>query len=85
MLLEVCLDAFDRLNEAKSLVDELGILIGDNHIKNPATIVEKEARNGYLAAWSKLGIEMEPPEEVGRPTDNRELKWGNIVKKKQTM
>jgi P27 family predicted phage terminase small subunit len=85
-LLEVGLDAFDRLIEAKKAVDEHGILLRtkwDTLIKNPATIVEKETRNGFLAAWKHLGIEMEPPQEVGRPTDSRELKWGEMVNRKK--
>ena len=51
--------------------------------ENPALKIEKEARSGFLQAWRQLGIETDV-KEVGRPTDDRELKWKrelNVVKK----
>lgn len=43
---------------------------------HPAASVMKSARDGFLQAMRLLGISLEV-RDVGRPTDDRELKWRN--------
>lgn len=43
---------------------------------HPAVSAMKTARDGFLAAWKTLGIGIEV-RDVGRPTDERELKWAS--------
>ena len=87
ILLKVMFEAYDRLQGARKEIKGRGMIIAHPETgflrENPALKIEKEARSGFLQAWRQLGIETDV-KEVGRPTDDRELKWKrelNVVKK----
>lgn len=70
LILRVALESFDRLNEARALVERDGAVIKDrfgNLKAHPALCTEKEARLGLLRAWRQLGLDVEPPGPIGRP------------------
>jgi P27 family predicted phage terminase small subunit len=70
LVLQVALEAYDRLCQARRLIDTEGIIITDpsgRRRAHPALMVEKEARLGLLRAWRQLGLDVEPPGPVGRP------------------
>jgi P27 family predicted phage terminase small subunit len=70
LVLQVALEAYDRLCQARQLVDGEGVVIVDpsgRRRAHPALAVEKEARLALLRAWRQLGLDVEPPGPVGRP------------------
>jgi len=69
-ILKTALEAYDRLQAAREVVKEHGLIIKDPSRRlraNPALKIEKEARSGFLRAWKQLGIDEEPPGPMGRP------------------
>lgn len=75
MVLRTALEAFDRLNEARAIVQREGMIVttaksGAKH-QHPAMQIEREARTQLLAAWKQLGLDIEPPGPVGRPVGRR--------------
>lgn len=70
LVLRQALEAFDRLNQARELIDHEGIVVTDpsgRRRAHPALAVEKEARLALLRAWRQLGLDVEPPGPIGRP------------------
>ena len=69
-LLEIALLSLDRINQARENIEKNGLMIetptGFDR-PNPAVKVEQDYINRFLNAWSKIGLDMEPPREVGRP------------------
>ncbi len=64
VLLEVALQALDRLEEARALIAAEGLTSGKpgGLVRlHPALKVEKEARAGFLMAWRALGLGLDPP------------------------
>ena len=63
LVLRIGLEAFDRLQDARRILDEDGLTIsmgkgeGARILKHPALEVEKNARSGFLQAMRLLGIE----------------------------
>ena len=41
----------------------------------------KESGAAFRQAWRLLGVKLSPPKDVGRPTDDRELGWEDLIKK----
>lgn len=77
LVLRQALEAFDRLNQARELIDREGIVVTDPSGRkraHPALAVEKEARLALLRAWRQLGLDVEPPGPVGRPAGG--VKYG---------
>jgi P27 family predicted phage terminase small subunit len=76
-ILKTGLEAFDRMNTARKLIEKHGLVYvtnTQNLRKNPACDLECKARTGFLAAFRQLGLEV-PDEEKrrpGRPITN----WG---------
>jgi len=70
-LLERAAECVDRLVAARAAIAEHGeVLIGPSGkpCLNPATKLEKEARDGFLAAMRMLNLDTEPPRpRPGRP------------------
>jgi P27 family predicted phage terminase small subunit len=69
-VLRIALESFDRLQEARRVIDKEGMILVDGKGKkyaHPALAVEKESRTGLLRAWRQLGLDLEPPQPVGRP------------------
>lgn len=60
LLLHEALKSYDRMAQARRIVDKLGLLVKDRFGQaraNPAAQVEKDARAGFLSAMKLLGIE----------------------------
>lgn len=73
LVLKTGLEAYDRLQQAKSLIDRDGPVIetktaaGDvKMMKHPALEAEKTARSGLLQAFRMLGIDFESSHVSGR-------------------
>lgn len=70
LILKVALEAYDRLQEARRILDAVGCTYTTGtgfEREHPLVKIEKEARNGFLAAWRMLNLDIEPPGETGRP------------------
>lgn len=70
LVLQVALESYDRLVQARSLIDEEGIVVTDPSGRkraHPALAVEKEARLALLRAWRQVGLDVETPGPMGRP------------------
>lgn len=64
IVLKTALEAYDRLNAARETIDREGVSYRTDtgYIReNPALKVEKQARDGFLAAWRMLNLGLEPP------------------------
>jgi hypothetical protein len=70
LLLETVMQAFDRMHEARALIESHG---GDadrfGQLRaNPATVIERDSRTGMLAALKALSRDLEPLRDgPGRP------------------
>ena len=74
LILRVALEAFDRLQVARKVLDAEGLTIENatntgvvKIQKHPALDAEKNARSGFLQAMRMLGLEVEQPGAIGRP------------------
>ena len=71
-ILAVAAESLDRAAEARAAIKKYGVLItpkgGGMARQNPATRVEKDALTMFLRAHSALGLDVETPGQVGRPT-----------------
>lgn len=65
-------ECLDRLREAQAAVEKTGALVPDRYgsLKlNPGLALEKDARNGMLAALKQLNCDLEPLRDgPGRPS-----------------
>ena len=69
-LLEICCQSYDRIQEARREIEEHGVVLlspTGNQKANPALRIEHDATNRFLQAWRQLGLDAEPPKDVGRP------------------
>jgi hypothetical protein len=69
-LLTTAAECLDRMREAQAEIDQHGVLLSDrygNQKLNPACSLEKDARNGFLAAIKSLNLDLEPLKSPGRP------------------
>jgi hypothetical protein len=63
LTLEVALQAFDRMGEARTLIAKDGPVIQDRFNRpkvHPATFLERDSRNAMLAALKQLNLGIEP-------------------------
>lgn len=70
LILKVALEAYDRLQSAKATIDIEGSTLKTptGHVKpHPCLAIEKESRNGFIAAIRLLNLNIEPAGEIGRP------------------
>jgi hypothetical protein len=77
-LLERAAECVDRLVAARAAIAEHGEVIttaGGKPVLNPACKLEKEARDGFLAAMRMLNLDTEPP----RPRPGRPAKIGGYA------
>jgi phage terminase small subunit len=65
LLLQVALEAYDRLTQARETIERDGLVV-DGRL-NPACQAEKDSRIALLRAWRQLSLDVEPPGPVGRP------------------
>jgi P27 family predicted phage terminase small subunit len=76
--LRVVCEAYDRLQDARRLIDKEGVTYTTKtgfKREHPALKIEKEARTGFLAAWRLLKLGDVDP--VGRPPQKRKFDWLN--------
>ena len=70
LILKVALEAYDRLQAARVIIDEEGetIKTPTGYVKeHPCLRIEIAARNGFIAAIRLLNLNIEPSGEIGRP------------------
>jgi len=70
VLLQVALEAWDRIQAARAEVDRDGLIITDpsgRRRPHPGLQIEKDQKLVLLKAWRQLGLDIEPPGAVGRP------------------
>jgi hypothetical protein len=69
-LLLTAAEALDRMSAARRVIQDEGELVKDRYGQsriNPACQLERDSRNGFLAAMRALHLETGPPRPVGRP------------------
>lgn len=69
-LLTTAAEAMDRMRAAQRIISEKGEVTPDRYgglRANPAVAIEKDARNGLLAAIRALNLDVEPLKSIGRP------------------
>lgn len=69
-LLTTAAEALDRMRKAQKLIAQHGEVTPDRYgglRANPAITIEKDARNGLLAAIRALNLDVEPLKAIGRP------------------
>lgn len=71
LLLETALQAFDRMHDARALIEKYGAVTLDRFKQlrpNPATTIERDSRAAMCAALKALNLDLEPLRDgVGRP------------------
>ena len=70
LILKVALEAYDRLQAARVIIDEEGetVKTPTGFVKeHPCLKIEQVARNGFIAAIRLLNLNIEPAGEIGRP------------------
>ncbi len=69
VILRTCMEAFDRMVEAREEIVENGAFykVGELVKKNPALDIEKESFNRFITGWKSIGFNLEIPKELGRP------------------
>lgn len=75
-LLLVAAECVDRMAAARAEIAERGEVILDRYgcpKVHPACQLERDARNGFLAAMRSLQLEIAPPTPIGRPP--RDFGW----------
>jgi len=67
MILQASLEAWDRAQCARRLVNREGLVIeGKRH---PATDIEKQSYSLFLRGMRQLGLDVLPPGPAGRPPE----------------
>ena len=80
-LLLAAAEARDRMSEARRAIQAAGAIVEDRYGSprvNPACALEKDSRNGFLAAMRALSLDIGPNLPVGRPTEP--LGWTGEIK-----
>lgn len=76
LLLNLAVEAFERMREAQKLIREQGVSVphGESVKQNPACLVEKDSRKAMLEALKALDLTLddaELPVPIGRPPRQR--------------
>ena len=70
LILQTCLEAFDRMRSAQHILEKDGLVFMDkagNPRQHPLVVVERDARAAMLAGLKQLNLDLEPLKSVGRP------------------
>ena len=70
LVLRAALESFDRLNQARKVLDKEGLTCLDRFGQvraRPEVSIERDARIGLLRGWRQLGLDLEAPGPIGRP------------------
>lgn len=73
-ILRVAIEAFDRAQAARKVVERDGMVQRDRHGQlkaHPAVAIERDARSGFLAGLRALNLDIEPLKGIGRPPGRR--------------
>ena len=68
IILKVAMEAYDRLTYARKIIDQEGAYYRTDTgymREHPCLRIEKDARNGFLAAWRQLNLNIEIPNDLG--------------------
>jgi phage terminase small subunit len=71
VILQIAMEAFDRMRQAQKAVDDEGLTTSDRfgQVKaHPMLATERDSRVAFLGALARLHLDFEPLGEVGRPT-----------------
>jgi P27 family predicted phage terminase small subunit len=70
LVLSAGLQAFDRMEQARKLIDAEGLVIDSPQGRkgNPAALLERDSRTALMRAMRQLGLDGDVPGPVGRPT-----------------
>jgi P27 family predicted phage terminase small subunit len=70
-LLDIALEALDRMRDAQVVIKREGIMITDSKTgkcrAHPALIIEKDSRWALLQALKSLNLDIDLPAKVGKP------------------
>ncbi len=69
-ILRVALEAYDRCQKARDIIDLKGLLLKDRFGQdraNPLLVVERDSRAAFLAGIKALNLDIEPLGRPGRP------------------
>lgn len=70
LILQTCLEAFDRMRQSQQILARDGTVIQDRFGQrkpHPLTTVERDSRSQMLAALKSLNLDLEPIKAIGRP------------------
>jgi P27 family predicted phage terminase small subunit len=70
LVLQSCLEAFDRTRDARAALKRDGLLVKDRFGQpkaHPAAAIERDSYATLLRGWRLLGLDIEPPGPIGRP------------------
>lgn len=68
-VLQAACEAWDRMQQARRIIDKHGILIQNrygNLTANPAVAIEKDSRTAFLRAVRELDLDIDPPSDAPR-------------------
>ena len=71
MILAAALQSFDRMIQAKSIVDAEGLVVLDRFSQprpHPAALLERDARSAMERSLKSLNLDLEAVGQIGRPT-----------------
>jgi phage terminase small subunit len=77
-ILTKSLEAFDRAEQARKLVESAGILVESRLgglVANPAVAIERDSRAAFLAGMKQLGLDYEPVGSQARTAAARAARW----------
>jgi len=80
-LLLTAAEALDRMSAARRVIEADGAIVKDRYGQSkvhPACALEKDSRNGFLAALRALSLDINPTAPVGRPPTP--LGWTGEIK-----
>ena len=69
ILIKAC-EAYDRAEQARKILDEKGLTMLDRFDQEktrPEVAIERDSRIAFARLIRELGLDLEPPEEPGRP------------------
>ena len=73
MILAAALQSFDRMIQAKAIVDKEGLVVADRFGQprpHPPALLERDARAAMERALKSLNLDTEPIGVIGRPGGN---------------
>ena len=69
-ILKAACESMDRMNQAREILNEKGLTMQDRfgqEKSRPEVAIERDSRGQFAKLIRELGLDLEPPEEPGRP------------------